>query len=483
MKLVTLDNNGKYLVLGVLITIVIFIFDLFTFIRFSAGILYVGVILLSLRITGRQYTIITGIISTLLIVLAFFILLEQEDLTRELVNRSFALIGIWTAVSVILKFKYSEELTNKNKKSLDALFQFSTEGILIVDSKGKIVIINPMGEQQFGYEQGELHGQNIEQLVPKRFAGNHVQHRNNYYQHPYPRAMGKGMELYGRRKDGTEFPVEISLSSYRSSEGLFTIAFIIDITERKVQTDAIKLANKKLMEFTTQLKASNSELENFAYISSHDLQEPLRKIQSFGDRIKTTEKEKLSEQGKDYLERMLNAATRMQTLINDLLAFSRLTTKALPFVRVDLNNVFDGVLSDLEVTIQQANAIIEKSPLPIIDADETQMRQLFQNLITNAIKFRKKNSVPWVKIDAVANVHNPDKFIDVHVEDNGIGFDEKYLEKIFNIFQRLDGQKYEGSGIGLAVCKKIAVRHGGDITAKSKEGSGSTFIVTLPFRH
>jgi two-component system sensor kinase FixL len=183
---------------------------------------------------------------------------------------------------------------------------------------------------------------------------------------------------------------------------------------------------------------------------------------------------------------MLNAASRMQKLINDLLSFSRVTSKAQPFVKVDLNQVLKEVLSDLEIAIEKNKAKISFESLPVIEADPTQMRQLFQNLIANAVKFRKEDTNPEVKIYSKSIQKKPhltstpgDEIIELYFEDNGIGFDEKYLDKIFNIFQRLEGQKYEGSGIGLAICRKIAIRHGGNITAFSQPDKGAKFIVTL----
>jgi two-component system sensor kinase FixL len=187
---------------------------------------------------------------------------------------------------------------------------------------------------------------------------------------------------------------------------------------------------------------------------------------------------------------MLNAASRMQNLINDLLTFSRITTKAQAFTRVSLDRIVREVLTDLEVTIEQSGARVEIEPLPDIEAEPTQLRQLFQNLIANAIKFRKTDEAPRIRIYARSIQRKAhlkgtpgDEVVEIHVQDNGIGFDEKYLDRIFNVFQRLEGQKYQGSGIGLAICRKIAIRHGGDITARSQPGQGADFIVTLAARH
>jgi signal transduction histidine kinase len=229
------------------------------------------------------------------------------------------------------------------------------------------------------------------------------------------------------------------------------------------------------------LQRSNRELQDFAYVASHDLQEPLRKIQAFGDRLKTKFVQVLSDDGRDYLERMQNAASRMQTLINDLLTFSRVTTKAQAFVPVDLCQVAREVLSDLEVRIEQTGACVEVGALATVDADPLQMRQLLQNLIGNALKFRREYAKPEIKVTAHAN---GDDRCQLTVQDNGIGFDMKYVERIFGMFQRLHGRdQYEGTGVGLAICRKIAERHGGNITAQSSPGQGATFIVTLPAHH
>ncbi len=265
-----------------------------------------------------------------------------------------------------------------------------------------------------------------------------------------------------------------------------------DITARKRAEDALRNSEEKLRQFTAQLERSNRELQDFAYVASHDLQEPLRKIVVFGERLKDQGAGKLDKESCDYLERMQKAASRMQTLINDLLSFSRVTTKARPFVQVDLAEVAREVLADLEGRIEQVKGRVEVETLPVIDAEALQMRQLLQNLIGNALKFRRPEAPPVVKVAAeIIAGPTPEggtgmakKLCRLTVSDNGIGFDEKYLDRIFNVFQRLHSRnEYEGTGMGLAIARKIAVFHRGDITAKSKPGSGATFIVTLPVTH
>lgn len=244
---------------------------------------------------------------------------------------------------------------------------------------------------------------------------------------------------------------------------------------------ARKLAQEELERLTGRLEVSNRELQQFASVASHDLQEPLRKIVVFGDRLKTKHSADLSEQAADYLGRMMNAAERMQTLINDLLEFSRVVTRARPFVRLDPKKVIEEVLTDLEVLIESKSAIVEVGDIPELSADPTQLRQVFQNLIVNAMKFQPEGSVPRVVIRSAPVALGAVRGVRITVSDNGIGFEQQHAERIFAPFQRLHGRsEYGGSGIGLAVVRRIVERHAGTITAQSTPGQGASFTMLLP---
>ncbi|WP_341530881.1 PAS domain-containing protein [Nostoc sp. UHCC 0302] len=269
------------------------------------------------------------------------------------------------------------------------------------------------------------------------------------------------------------------------------ISWEIELLRQLADQIGIALAQSQILEQETyqrqELARSNEELQQFAFVASHDLQEPVRKIKTFGERLKAACGDKLTEQERDYLERMQNAALRMQTLIEDLLTLSRVTTRAQPFVWVNLTVIVQEVLSDLEVRIQQTGGRVQIGELPTIQADPLQMRQLLQNLIVNALKFHRPQVPPIVKIYSEFLSNQSDKIsvvselCQIIVEDNGIGFEEKYLDRIFNVFQRLHSRhEYEGTGIGLAICRKITERHHGNITAQSKPEQGARFIVTLP---
>ncbi|QDU26865.1 Phytochrome-like protein cph1 [Anatilimnocola aggregata] len=252
-------------------------------------------------------------------------------------------------------------------------------------------------------------------------------------------------------------------------------------------------AETTAMQAAQELQRSNRELEQFASVASHDLQEPLRKIQAFGDRLQLHCNEQLGERGIDYLQRILVSAARMRKLIDDLLTYSRVASKAQPFTAVDLNDVAEEVVGDLEGRLQDVGGVVELGKLPHLEADPMQMRQLFLNLIANALKFHRPGVPPVVKVTA-QTIATPPKssgdtsaapaaYCEITVQDNGIGFEQVYVDRIFELFQRLHGRdEYQGTGMGLAICRKIVERHAGTITAQSEPGQGSCFIFTLPIQ-
>ncbi len=284
-----------------------------------------------------------------------------------------------------------------------------------------------------------------------------------------------GMEIPFYRRDRSVMILSLSAKLVRDDKGnpLFIEGTLEDVTRRQE-------AEQQLQHTMAELKRSNRELEEFASVASHDLQEPLRKILTFSDRIKSRSGAALDQESQDYFGRMQNAASRMQNLINDLLSYSRVTTQAKPFVSVNLDELAHDVLVDLELRIRPGLDRVDIADLPTIEADPGQIRQLLYNLISNALKFRRADQPALVKVEGGID---KDRCL-IRVRDNGIGFDEKYRESIFGIFKRLHSRaEYEGTGVGLAICKKIVERHGGSITAYSTPGQGATFEAVLPQRH
>lgn len=343
--------------------------------------------------------------------------------------------------------------------------------VAITDRAGKIIHVNDKFCEISKFPRAELLGQNHRII-------NSGYHSREFFVEMWKTishgAIWEG-ELRNRAKDGSYYWVNTTIVPFldERKEPFQYVSIRYEITQRKD-------AEEQLRVYADRLESSNRELQDFASIAAHDLQEPLRKVMAFGDRLNSQCGSILGDDGKDYLERMLSSARRMRKLIDDLLTYSRVTTKTSPFERTDLNVIIREVLSDLEVRIEQVKGVVERGVLPVLDADSSQMRQLFQNMIANALKFHRPGVTPVVKITS----HVENGFCVISVSDNGIGFDEKYLDKIFTIFQRLHGkQEYEGTGVGLAVCRRIAERHGGNITACSKLGEGAQFIVKLPLKH
>ncbi|HEX3043699.1 MAG TPA: ATP-binding protein [Bacillota bacterium] len=345
-----------------------------------------------------------------------------------------------------------------------------TDAFLLVDPDGHIVNLNLAAQELLGYGEAELIGQPLKKILQDTTGRNELMPqaiRNN---------LGTSFETRFWTKQGSAIPVSLSTSLLKDNQGEAAGVVIIarDITRMILTEETLVLQS-------IDLARSNHDLNEFTYIVSHDLQEPLRKLITFGDRLKVKYKELLSGEGRDYLDRMQSAASRMQTLINDLLTYSRITTQAQPFLKVDLSQIMKEVLSDLKIRIEQTKSIIEFGKLPSIEADENQMRQLFQNLIGNALKFSTPGISPRVQISSsLLSTAGVDHY-ELTVADNGIGIERECLDKIFGVFQRAHGKDaYEGTGIGLAVCKKIVERHNGSIRVESEPGVGSKFIVRIP---
>jgi PAS domain S-box-containing protein len=368
-----------------------------------------------------------------------------------------------------------QKLQRRNEHILNS----AGEGIYGLDMQGKTTFVNPAAAKLTGFTLEELVGK-FEHEVFHRIAPTAGSSQTVLLSKDGSNAA----EQVFHRKDGSTFLVEyVRTPILENNRQTGAVVIFKDITERK-------RAEETLARKAAELARSNAELEQFAYVASHDLQEPLRKIRAFGDRLKAKLDSTEFTEGRDYLERMQNAAARMQTLINDLLTFSRVISTTQPFVPVDLNAVTREVLGDLEVRIEQTKAQIDVGELPTIDADPMQLRQLLQNVIGNALKFQPPGGMPVVEVrgqilkQPFSNAAEPtpdDEICEITVADNGIGFDEKYTDKIFAMFQRLHGRsEYEGTGVGLAVCRRITDRHSGTITARSKLGEGATFIIHLP---
>lgn len=392
----------------------------------------------------------------------------RSDIT-EMKHREFDLLRI------------SQQLHAKNMQ-FDSALNNMIQGVCMFDQEQRLLVCNRRYLELYGFSPDVVKpGVTLPEIMRYSISlGNYSSEEASkaLAERRDPSALRQRVTIKQRLRDGRIIAV---MNEPMANGG--TIATYQDITE--TERHALQM-----QEYTTKLERSNRELQDFAYVASHDLQEPLRKIEAFGDRLVRKYGKDLPEEGQMFVERMQNAAGRMRRLINDLLSYSRVVSKGNPFTKVNLNEVLAGVLSDMQIRIDEAQATIRAGDMPEIDADPTQMRQLFQNFLSNAVKFRKKDVAPIIDVNArILHEAEGEAFGDgqsrviITIADNGIGFDNAYKDQIFKIFHRLHGRlEYEGTGIGLATCRKIVERHQGTVDADGKPGEGSTFTITLPVK-
>jgi len=374
-------------------------------------------------------------------------------------------ILVTAAIRDISVRKAAEEHLAQMEGRYRGLLEAAPDAMVVVDQGGEIVLLNVQAEKQFGYRRDELVGQKMKSLIPEGFAERLTADALRSAEDALAQQIGTGIELNGRRKDGSEFPIEIMLSPLESAEGVLVTAAIRDITKRKK-------AEANLLQKVEELNRSNEELEQFAYIASHDLQEPLRMVASYTQLLSKRYKGKLDSDADEFIAFAVDGASRMQRLIQDLLAYSRVGTKGNDLRDTSSEEALEQALINLRGAIEASGAQVTHDPLPTVLADEMQLVQLFQNLVGNAIKYQNPG-VPRIHISAARNGGKQWTF---SIKDNGLGIDPQYFEKIFGMFQRLHKrEEFAGTGVGLAICKKIVERHGGSISVESQPGQGSTF--------
>ncbi|HET8904842.1 MAG TPA: ATP-binding protein [Saccharospirillum sp.] len=363
------------------------------------------------------------------------------------------------------------ETSEQVKQRLQSIFESAPNGMIVVASDGIILQANSMAHSIFHYDVGELSGMRVEELVPDDSRQPHQSNREHYISSPTKRMMGDRRDLSGLCADGKTVPVEIGLNPVTGSKNGEVVASIVDVSERRNY-------EKRIEQRSEALERSNRELKEFAFIASHDLREPLRKIISFSRLLLSKDYGTFSEEGETFANYVVDAAERMRELLDSLLSYSRVTSRGGQFVLTDMNEVVREVLSDLQFTIEESQARFEVGTLGQLTVDPSQMWQLLQNIIANALKYRQPDQPPVISIQGEpVNSHR----YRITIEDNGIGFDNQYNEQVFEVFKRLHGRDhYPGTGMGLAICRKIVDRHHGVIRAQSTPGEGSRFTIDLP---
>lgn len=398
-------------------------------------------------------------------------------------------VGAVVVFQNVSERRKAEEAVRASEMRLRTLTDAAAEAIVTANEDGRIVDWNKGAETIFGHAKEDIVGQLLERIMPERYRDAHRQGMKRYLATGAERVIGQSVELVGLRQDGSTFPLDLSLTTWTMDGATYFTAIIRDITERKEAqrrleeyAAEIEAARQRLQSYTDELEERNEELQQFAYVASHDLQEPLRMVTSFLQLLERRYGEVLDDTATQYIDFAVDGARRMQALIKDLLAYSRVGTHGRDFEAVEGDALLETVLRDLGPALSEVDGEIEADALPSIHGDPTQLHQLFLNLISNAIKFRRPGTTPSIRISASpAMLAKGRPGWQFQIADNGIGIEQQYADRIFQVFQRLHTRdEYEGTGIGLAICKKIVERHGGDIGFEPTPGGGTTFIFTLP---
>ncbi|HTE27687.1 PAS domain-containing sensor histidine kinase [Flavitalea sp.] len=375
-----------------------------------------------------------------------------------------------SAIDITDRERVAEKIRDSEEKSR-LIMNAALDAIICMDIRGDITFWNPKAKALFGWDTNEVMGKKLSTfIIPERFRHRHDAGLDHYLRTGEKRALNRILELDGLRRGGDEFPVELTVIPISQPNESFFCAFIRDISARKKAEENIK-------QQAIQLEISNKELEQFAYVASHDLQEPLRMVTSFLKQLESRYSDIIDDRGKQYIHFAVDGAKRMRQIILDLLEFSKVGRWEKRMEPVDIKKLVQESLQLLANQIEEAGAMVTIRPLPVISTYKTPLTQVFQNLLSNALKYRQDARAPLIEISAQENESD----WEFCVKDNGIGISKEYYERVFVIFQRLHNRgEYSGTGIGLAIVKKIITHLGGKIWINSQEGKGTAFHFTIP---
>jgi len=447
-------------------------FDWVTPLGIAAGISYLLLVFCSLWFPKPSTAFLFAFIGSLFTLLGYH-LSPMGPLTAEIVitNRILSVVALWVVATVIYYSRKENVIRRQGEENLKSIVNTMLDGLITIDESGILSTFNPAATRIFGYQPEEVVGQNIKMLMPEPYHSEHDGYLHNYLSTNEKKVIGIGREVSGKRKDASIFPMELGVNEMIITPGKrMFVGTIRDISERKRSEKAIE-------QYLLALKRSNQELDDFAYIASHDLKEPLRGLSNNAMFLKEDFADKIGEEGTKRLNRITFLCERMERLVNDLLYFSRLGRQELAIQKTDLNEVINDIILMMENSLHEAGAIIMiPRELPTITCDLPRITEVFRNLITNAVKYNDK---PEKVIEVGYEIQNGNNIF--YVRDNGIGIAAEFHNDVFRIFKRLNSESDEvkGTGVGLTFVKKIIERHNGRIWIESQPGSGTTFYFTI----
>lgn len=445
---------------------------------YATGIAYVPLVFCGLWFTRPHTAFVFAGLATTLAILGFLAKPHADmDVWTALINRFIAIGAVWL-VAILIYLRHSSEVAlAQSKVRQSAVFNHAVDGLISINERGIVENFNPACERIFGYKATEVLGRNIKMLMPEPYHSEHDGYLRRYITTGEARIIGTpGREVSARRKDGSVFPIDLSISAFELKDGRHFSGIVRDITERKT-------AQAELLRYTSELERSNKELDDFAYIASHDLKEPLRGLFNNATFLREDNQGKLNAESVRRLNRIGFLSQRLEQLVDDLLYFSRLGRQEMVSQQTDLNVAIHSIEALLETTLKEQNAVIEiPRPLPSISCNKFRVMEVFRNLIINAIKYNDKPNKK-IEIGCIENMQTQ-RGIEgqvFYVRDNGIGIEEQFYDEVFRIFKRLNEEddSKKGTGVGLTFVRKIIHRHGGRIWVESVPGEGTTFYFTL----
>lgn len=460
-----------------LYTLLVFWFDLSTPLGVAAGIAYVPLVFFALGLRAPAMVFVLAAIASILTIAGYFLSpFPAAPLWIVLLNRALSIGAVWFTALIVFISRSESLAREDSERHLRAVVNTVLDGLVAIDQYGTIQRLNPAAQRMFGYSEQEVVGRNVKMLMPEPYHGEHDAYLHNYHVTGEKRIIGIGREVEARRKDGSTFPIELGVGETVISGRTLFVGTIRDVSRRKE-------AEREIQDYVAALQRSNQDLDDFAYIASHDLKEPLRGLANNARFLEEDYADKLEANGRKRISRLLYLCHRMERLVDDLLYFSRLGRQEQAIREADPNRMVADIESMMESWLQENNArIVVPRPMPRIRCDVARVTEVFRNLITNGVKYNDKDE----KIVEIGSFMKDGDWV-FYVKDNGIGIAPEFHEEIFRIFKRLNTEddSSRGSGVGLTFVRKIVERHNGHVWVESAPGAGSTFLFTLnkPVHH